>query len=125
MSVVEARVGDGAWRAVPLPGGGVFQSQAWGIDIDAPASGSFVVQARAYDVFGQVSAPGSTSVTVDNTPPTATLTSAAPVRAASAELGRDSGGTRSPPPGRLGASEVQVDDGEWRVAPAPYPLAST
>ncbi len=122
VAFVEVRVGDGPWRAIPMPSG-IFPVRSWSIDIDVPAAGPFVVQARAHDIFGQMSEPVSATVTVDNTPPTATLNLPAPVvRTSSVEL---MGTATDPLPtaGDIRRVEVQIDDGEWRVAPLPY-LAS-
>lgn len=119
---VEVRMGDGPWRVMPGPGGGVFQTQAWAIGIDAPASDSFVVQARGHDIFGQTSEPVSATVLVDNTPPTASLSLPSNVvHTSSVEL---RGTTRDslPADGVIQRVEVQMDDSEWQIAPAPYPL---
>ncbi|MFN8485854.1 MAG: FG-GAP-like repeat-containing protein [Anaerolineae bacterium] len=125
VSFVEVRVGDGPWRAALGDLGGVFQVRNWRVGVEAPAGGSFVIQARAHDIFGQTSAPVSASVTVDNTPPQATLNlPSAVLRATSGVL---VGTVTDPFPGAgaIQRVEVQIDDGEWRVAPAPYPLVST
>ncbi len=119
---IEVRVGDGPWRQPPTDVGGIFTSSHWSIGIDAPGAGSFVVQARARDIFGQTSEPVSATVLVDNAPPVASLT-----------LNRDvvkeptltvSGVVVDPFPalGAVERVEVQVDDGPWQLASPPYLL---
>ncbi|MFN8474385.1 MAG: hypothetical protein U0822_19485 [Anaerolineae bacterium] len=119
---IEVRVGDGPWRQPPTNVGGIFTTRRWSIGIDVPASGTFVVQARGHDIFGQTSEPVSSSVLVDNAPPVASLS-----------LSRDvvkestltvSGVVVDPFPalGNIERVEVQVDDGPWQLASPPYLL---
>ncbi|MFN8485914.1 MAG: Ig-like domain-containing protein [Anaerolineae bacterium] len=119
---IEVRVGDSPWRQPPTDVGGIFTTRRWRIDVDAPASGSFVVQARGHDIFGQTSEPVSATVLVDNIPPIAHL-------ALSRDVVKDttltvSGRVVDPFPalGVIERVEVQVDDGPWQLAPPPYLL---
>ena len=119
---IEVRVGDGPWRQPPTDVGGIFTSSHWSIGIDAPASGAFVVQARAHDIFGQTSEPVSASVLVDNAPPIAGFSlSRDVVREGTLTL---SGVVVDPFPalGAIQRVEVQVDDGPWQLASPPYLL---
>jgi len=116
------RVDNGPWRLAPADLGGTHTSLTWAIGIDAPAAGQFVVAARAQDSYGQVGQPVSATVTVDNVAPTASLSVSNPVlNGTSIVLG---GTTNDPFPlaGTIDRVEVQIDDGAWQVAPAPYPL---
>ncbi|MFN8485853.1 MAG: hypothetical protein U0768_22660 [Anaerolineae bacterium] len=123
LGFVEVRVNDGPWVVTPSEVGGIFTNLGWKIAIDVPASGEFVVQARGHDIFGQVSQPVSAAVTVDNTPPQASVALAdfAPLKGRIATI---TGAAYDPAPftayGGIEKVEVSMDGGPWRVVPGPY-----
>jgi hypothetical protein len=120
---VEVRVDDGPWRVAPATIGGIFTNLAWEIGIDAPLSGTFVIQARGHDIFGQTGATVSTIVLVDNVPPTVAVGLASTVLNGTSETLR--GTMRDPFPigGSISRAEIQIDNGVWQPVPPPFPPA--
>lgn len=117
---VEVRVGDGPWRQPPTSVGGIFTRLGWSIGIDAPSGGSFVVQARGHDIFGQTSAPVSAAVLVDNVPPIASISLSRNVVKDSTLIVSGTVVDPFPALGSIARVEAQVDDGPWQLAPPPY-----
>ncbi len=126
VSFVEVRVNDGPWIVAPGDGGGISTNLGWKLGIDVPASGTFVVQARGHDTFGQVGEPVAVTVSVDNTPPqvAVSLTNFAALKGRIATI---SGTAYDPDPltvhGGIATVEISIDGGPWQVVPGPYSTA--
>ncbi|MFN8475368.1 MAG: hypothetical protein U0822_24505 [Anaerolineae bacterium] len=107
---VEVRVGDGAWQTAQ-------GTTAWQAEIEAPATGQFVLAARASDTLGLVGDATTHTVTVDDVGPVVSVSPPANLilSGVSAQLGgtaRDS----LPSGGVISRVETQVDGAAWRLA---------
>lgn len=120
VSLVEVKVDDGPWR-VPLTNlSGAPTALAWELDFDAPASGEFVIQARATDVFGQLSALQSVPVTVDNVAPSAFVGQTSAVLRGTSALLSGTARDSHPDGGDIARVDIQIDQGAWQISPPPY-----
>ncbi|MCB9153463.1 MAG: hypothetical protein H6649_05330 [Caldilineae bacterium] len=69
---VEVRIDDGPW--IPATG-----TRSWTAQIDVPASGSFTLRARAFDIYGYAGEADPRVVAVDNEAPVASIDATPPV----------------------------------------------
>ncbi len=107
---VEVQVGDAVWQTA-------VGTTAWQAELDIPASGQVVIEARASDALGLLGPVTTRTATVDDVGPVASI--AAPGNLIMHGVaGQLEGTARDPFPvgGVISRVETQVDENPWRIA---------